>query len=272
MSEHIITPPVVPAVFQFESHEVRTVIDKNGVIWFVARDVATVLGYAKPEGAVSNHCKHAKSFISLDLGETPCFEGATYNMLMIPERDVFRLIMKSTLPAAEKFEDWVVSEVLPAIRKHGHYSVTSAPTFPALPKDPLELFLITSDAIKQIKTETDARIAQVEDIALETATKLEEIEATRPLEPWQAFAVKQEMHQKVADFFDRYGINRALLYSASWGFLKRHFKVPTYSAIPARRYEEALLVVKCLTLDQLPPTIMELARGAKRASRKEVAS
>ncbi len=40
-------------------------------------------------------------------------------MTTIPERDVYRLIMRSKLPAAEKFEEWVVSEVLPAICNAG---------------------------------------------------------------------------------------------------------------------------------------------------------
>ena len=43
-------------------------------------------------------------------------------MKIIPERDVYRLIMRSKLPAAERFEEWVVGEVLPSIRKHGIYA------------------------------------------------------------------------------------------------------------------------------------------------------
>ena len=42
-------------------------------------------------------------------------------MTLIPEGDVYRLIMKSKLPSAEKFESWVFDEVLPTIRKTGGY-------------------------------------------------------------------------------------------------------------------------------------------------------
>jgi len=45
-------------------------------------------------------------------------------MTIIPERDVYRLIMRSKLPAAERFEEWVVGEVLPEIRKTGSYGVS----------------------------------------------------------------------------------------------------------------------------------------------------
>jgi hypothetical protein len=44
-------------------------------------------------------------------------------MTIIPERDLYRLVMKSKLPAAERFEEWVVGQVLPSIRKTGSFSV-----------------------------------------------------------------------------------------------------------------------------------------------------
>ena len=57
---------------------------------------------------------------------TPSAGGAQLTKL-IPERDVYRLIMRSRLPAAEEFEDWVVGTVLPSIRKNGGY-VARQPT------------------------------------------------------------------------------------------------------------------------------------------------
>lgn len=42
-------------------------------------------------------------------------------MSFIPESDLYRLVFGSKLPTAEKFTDWVTSEVLPSIRKHGAY-------------------------------------------------------------------------------------------------------------------------------------------------------
>jgi len=254
---HAVSP--VPAVFCFESHEVRTVTIKDD-IWFVARDVAAVLGYARPEGAISNHCKHAKSFVSLDLGETP-FEGATYNMLMIPERDVYRLIMKSTLPGAEKFEEWVVNEVLPSIRKHGHYN--AAPV-PMLPQTPMEMFLLAADAIKDLNSRTlqiESQINQTEEMVLETATKLDDFLDTRPLLPHQCHAIQKAVAEKAAAFSEKHGIYVRLLFSSIYGFLKRHFNVNTYSAIPSARFDEALAVTKNLDIHQLPDNIFAKARG-----------
>jgi prophage antirepressor-like protein len=89
---------------------VRTII-KDGEPWFVAKDVAEALGYSKPENAIARHCKKKST--------TPKQGGGF--MALIPESDVYRLIIKSKLPAAERFEEWVMEEVLPTIRKHGAY-------------------------------------------------------------------------------------------------------------------------------------------------------
>ncbi|TDB00777.1 BRO-N domain-containing protein [Halomonas marinisediminis] len=99
--------------FIFEGNPVRSVLI-DGDPWFVGRDVATVLGYAKPENAISRHCKGTLKRGILTL-------RGVQEMAFIAERDVYRLIFSSKLPAAERFEEWVVSEVLPSIRKRGVY-------------------------------------------------------------------------------------------------------------------------------------------------------
>lgn len=103
---------VVP--FRFESQEVRTVI-KDGVPWFVAKDIAEILGYSNPQKAVRDHCK---TVIPVGVNGSFTLDPQT---IIIPERDVYRLVMRSKLPTAEKFEEWVVGEVLPSIRKTGKY-------------------------------------------------------------------------------------------------------------------------------------------------------
>ena len=97
--------------FNFNENAIR-VISLAGVPWFVAKDVAVALGYAKPENVIARHCKKVST--------TPKRGGGFMNI--IPEPDVYRLVFRSKLPQAEKFECWVVEEVLPTIRKHGVYS------------------------------------------------------------------------------------------------------------------------------------------------------
>lgn len=97
-----------------EFGQVRTLVDKDGAILFCASDVAQALGYAKPRNAINAHCKGALKRGSLT-------NGGVQELTFIPEPDVYRLIMKSKLPSAERFEKWVFEEVLPTIRKHGGY-------------------------------------------------------------------------------------------------------------------------------------------------------
>lgn len=130
-----------PQVFMFDKRQVRTVV-KDGELWFVGVDVCRILGYTNPTKAMKDHCKSAellKPNDSLPLVGFTTYRGNT----IIPERDVYRLIMRSKLPSAEKFEEWVVGEVLPQIRKTGCY--VPAP----VPANPLDLMQAMLDSIRQ---------------------------------------------------------------------------------------------------------------------------
>lgn len=94
---------------------------KDGKPWFIGIDVARVLGYKDPRRAVSYHCPRRHKLIP---GEVT---GGNLQVC-IPEGDMYRLVMGSKLPQAEKFTDWVVDEVLPSIRNHGAYITEDAIT------------------------------------------------------------------------------------------------------------------------------------------------
>jgi anti-repressor protein len=96
---------------EFGKVRVISVEDKP---YFCGADVAKALGYAIPTKAVNTHCKGVSKI------ETPT-RGGKQEMIFIPESDVYRLVMRSKLPDAERFQDWVVEEVLPSIRKSGGY-------------------------------------------------------------------------------------------------------------------------------------------------------
>lgn len=117
-------------VFNFRSHNVRTILIDNEP-WFVAKDVAEALGYTNPSKATSDHCRGiTKRYPILDA------LGRTQEVRIIREPDLYRLIVGSTLPAAQEFEVWVFEEVLPSIRKTGKYEmqkVSSTPVQPPLP-------------------------------------------------------------------------------------------------------------------------------------------
>lgn len=88
--------------------------------------VAKSLGYDNPANAINTHCKKInKITLSPDLGGREISSKMPpVVMNIIPESDVYRLVMRSNLPNAVAFQDWVCEEVLPAIRKTGEYSTT----------------------------------------------------------------------------------------------------------------------------------------------------
>lgn len=99
---------------------IRTVTMEDGTILFCLLDVAKALGYSRPADAVSQHCEGVYKIPT----PTQNQHNATVmqNMKFGKEGNVYRLAMKSKLPNAEKFQDWVCDEVLPEIRKTGSYN------------------------------------------------------------------------------------------------------------------------------------------------------
>lgn len=83
--------------------------------WFVGRDVATALGYAKPQNAIKSH---VDADDALNQGIIDSM-GRSQPTMLINESGLYSLILSSKLPAVKRFKRWVTSEVLPAIRRTG---------------------------------------------------------------------------------------------------------------------------------------------------------
>ena len=107
-------------ITEFHNSEFGSIrmIEDGGRLLFSGIDVAFALGYAKPRNAINVHCKGA-------LKRGALTEGGVQELTFIPEGDVYRLIVHSRLPGAERFEKWVFDEVLPMIRKTGGYMTAS---------------------------------------------------------------------------------------------------------------------------------------------------
>ena len=102
-----------------EFGEIRT-IEIDGEIYFVGTDVAKALGYKDPSSAVSKRVrsKHKKQMM------IPHFQNGKVlsKTTIIDESGLYSLVLASKCKGAEPFQEWVTSEVLPAIRKTGSYN------------------------------------------------------------------------------------------------------------------------------------------------------
>lgn len=121
-------------IFKYQSeeeqlfNEIRTIEQEDGSVLFGATDVAKMLGYSNPHDAIGKHCRYLAKY---DLPH-PQNPEKTIKVGFIPEGDVYRLIVRSKLPSAEKFEKWLFDEVVPSIRKRGYYGKidrTALPNF-----------------------------------------------------------------------------------------------------------------------------------------------
>ena len=112
------------AIKIFENEEfgsVRT-MEINGEPYFVGKDVAEILGYANTSKALIDHVDDEDKLNNETLSSLGQRGG-----WLINESGLYSLILSSKLPTAKKFKRWVTSEILPAIRKTGSYSIQSKP-------------------------------------------------------------------------------------------------------------------------------------------------
>ena len=103
-------------IFNYENKEIRTIM-KDNEMWFVGKDVAEILGYARARKAILDH---------VDLDDKGVLKqstlGGVQDVTIINESGLYSLILSSKLESAKKFKKWVTKEVLPTIRKHGMYA------------------------------------------------------------------------------------------------------------------------------------------------------
>lgn len=105
--------------FSFEGQEVRSITAEDGQPWFVGKDVCGALGHGNHKQALSRLPDDERCGVQI---VDPI--GRPQTVTVINEPGVYRLIMTSRVPAAERFKHWLFHEVLPAIRKTGRYQMS----------------------------------------------------------------------------------------------------------------------------------------------------
>lgn len=151
------------AVSVFDSPEFGSVriVMREGDPWFVAKDIAERLGYSNSRKAVADHCKNpcaAGSNDPLHLANSIGYDLDPQTTL-INQSDVLRLIVRSSLPEADRVERWIFEDVLPSVLKHGGY----------LTPEKIEEALLNPDTL--IRLATDLKEERQKRLALEEKTE-----------------------------------------------------------------------------------------------------
>lgn len=143
-----------------EFGQIRTILDENNEPWFVAKDIAEILGYKQTANMVKIlDDRDYKEINPQNVANTGFIQnGITLEpnenikrMLVINESALYQAIFGSTLEKAKKFKRWVTSEVLPAIRKHGAYVSESLQDM--YKDDPMGMALYLAENLLKLKND-----------------------------------------------------------------------------------------------------------------------
>ena len=217
-----------------EFGQIRTVTI-NEEPWFVGKDVAIILGYAKPLNAIATHVDEDDS---LKQGLTDSL-GRIQETILINESGLYALIFGSKLESAKRFKHWVTSEVLPSIRKTGHYGkpMTIPEQIQLLAKGNVEL----SEKIEQV----DKRIDNLEQDMPLYGCEIEEVKNHISRKGVSILGGKQSEAYHDASI-------RGSVYSDMYRQLKREYgAVSSYKSIKRKYIADVHDFIDCYTLPRI---------------------
>lgn len=201
----------------------------KGKEYFPASTVAKALGYSNPRDAVARHCKK-EGVVFHDI----LSNGGKQGVKFISEGNLYRLIVKSKLPEAEKYEAWVFEEVLPSIRKNGAY--------------------MTDDTLEKAITDPDFMIGLLMNLKEEKQKRVEAEELNEKNKPLVTFAERcmktkesiliRELAKLATD--EGYTIGEKKLYKKlrEWGLVLKSKTEPSQRAMDMNLFEVTKRVIE----------------------------
>ncbi|MDI6562384.1 ORF6C domain-containing protein [Bacillus safensis] len=217
-------------IFNYQNQEVRTVI-QDGQPWFVAKDVAGILGYANTKDAISSHVDEEDKTI-IQRSEMTTFEIPNRGLTVINESGLYSLILSSKMPDAKKFKRWVTSEILPTIRQTGQYGEPKVLTEREGQIQSLELLL---DNLKR-SAEMEQQINKHEKKILELNTKVDE---QITLDHGEQRRIQKAVASRVYSFTED-GSERKRLFSELHREIKDRFAVSSYKDLKRKDMQVAV--------------------------------
>lgn len=211
-----------------EFGDIRIVIIDNEP-WFVGKDVAAALGYGKERNAIQ---KYVDKEDALKWGVLT--SGGKQDMTIINESGLYALVFGSKLDGAKKFKHWVTSEVLPTIRKTGHYGqarlpITLSEQIQIIARGHGELKTEISSVKKELEDlKNDMPILGIEEVKISNAVKKKGVEC---------------LGGKKSNAYNDKSL-RGRLYSDLHKQLRREFGVNTYKAIKRNQADTAIAIIQ----------------------------
>lgn len=183
------------------------ILTEGEKVFFPATESAKMLGYSDPYDAIKRHTKGSVKRRVLT-------EGGEQEANFIPEGDLYRLIVRSQLPAAEQFEKWVFDEVLPSIRQTGNYSIKPITPTEAL----LQAVQILDNQAKQI--------AALEDKVTTVNHRIDSLDTIN---------ITGTPQQRLNAMVRKYSYDKGILYPRGWEDFKVAFNYAYRTNLETRR-------------------------------------
>ena len=156
-------------IFENEKFGKIEVLFKDDQFYFPAIECAEILGYKNPSDAILRHCKE-QWVVFHEVMVNAGFGPRLTQKKFISEGNLYRLIVKSKLPNAAEFEEWIFDIVIPSIRKYGYYS-----NVPQINEKDFAMLSIIKSASEEERSIAFSKYQERFVIPME-----KELEATRP--------------------------------------------------------------------------------------------
>jgi len=181
-----------------------TVLETDAGLYFVGSEVCELLGYSNTSKTISDHCKGYNETL-VPTG------GGLQKKIIIPESDLYRLIIRSKKQEAEVFENWVVSEVLPSIRKNGIYAT------PVTIENMLSNPDFAIELLQNLKQEREARIEAQNKVAI--LTHVNNLYVATEIAKELGLKSAQQLNRELENRGIQYKVNNTYVFTAKYSGL-----------------------------------------------------
>lgn len=240
------------SIFQFQSFQIRVVLI-DGEPWFVAADVCLILGLNNVSQALTRLEPDEKDTITLNDGTT-----GNPDKLVVSESGLYALVLSSRKREAKPFRRWVTSEVLPAIRKTGSYSISQ-------PKQISQAEALLQSV--QLIVELEQKIQRIESVATEAVNRVAQIEASKqeaieeltqlPLSP--IAAPELTTRSKVNMLVKNKGKRDLIAYNTIWNKLYQELYYRASYDVKARCRHSGLKCIEQIEKDDMMDALYAIA-------------
>lgn len=159
--------------------EVRVLLQNNEV-WFMASDICNALGIKNPWDAVSRLDEDEKMTLGNSEGHSGK-RGGAQSFNLVNESGMWKLVLRSRLPRANKLRRWLTHTVIPSIRKSGGYIEGQE----SLSGEDMQVF---RSEIKRLQTQIDARDYRIASLENENDNLLSQLRVNARAEYAKEFA------------------------------------------------------------------------------------